>query len=99
MDKENIERYTLRRKDCPMRHENGNCLPHGGICTSVSDTVCEAMHNAYRAGKTAASTVKVQHGKWKAFYSNNIGIVYECSECGHLTLGISDYCICGAKMD
>ena len=47
----------------------------------------------------AADAEVVQHGKWKAVYSNNMGIVYECSECGHLTLGISDYCICGAKMD
>ena len=41
----------------------------------------------------------VRHGEWKAVYSNNMGIVYECSECGHLTFGTSDYCICGAKMD
>ena len=41
----------------------------------------------------------VRHGEWKVVYSNNMGIVYECSECGHLTFGTSDYCICGAKMD
>ena len=27
--------------DCPFRHENGNCLPHGGFCTSVPTTVCD----------------------------------------------------------
>lgn len=46
-----------------------------------------------------ADVAEVRHGNWKAVYSNNMGIVYECSECGHLTLGTSDYCICGAKMD
>ena len=39
------------RKDCPMRHENGNCLPCGGFCTAVIDTICEAMHNAYLMGQ------------------------------------------------
>lgn len=38
------------RKDCPMRHENGNCLPCGGFCTAVNDPICEALHNAYRDG-------------------------------------------------
>ena len=47
----------------------------------------------------AADVAKVRHGEWKAVYSNNMSIVYECSECGHLALGTSDYCICGAKMD
>ena len=38
------------RKNCPMRHENGNCLPCGGFCTAVNDSICEALHNAYRQG-------------------------------------------------
>lgn len=38
------------RKDCPMRHKNGNCLPCGGFCTSVNDPICEALHSAYRDG-------------------------------------------------
>ena len=29
------------RKNCPYRHENGNCLPVGGFCTAVSDEYCE----------------------------------------------------------
>ena len=40
------------RKDCPMRHENGNCLPAGGFCTAVNDSICEALHNAYRHGES-----------------------------------------------
>ena len=42
------------RKDCPMRHENGNCLPAGGFCTAVNNPICEALHNAYDAGCRAA---------------------------------------------
>lgn len=38
------------RKNCPMRHDNGNCLPCGGFCTAVNDAICEALHNAYRYG-------------------------------------------------
>ena len=38
------------RKNCPMRHENGNCLVAGGFCTAVNDPICEALHNAYDTG-------------------------------------------------
>lgn len=38
------------RKDCPMRHENGNCLVCGGFCLAVSNALCEALHNAYNKG-------------------------------------------------
>lgn len=40
------------RKDCPMRHENGNCTVAGGFCTAVNDPICEALHNAYECGKS-----------------------------------------------
>ena len=40
------------RIGCPMRHENGNCLVAGGFCTAVNTPICEALHNAYDAGKT-----------------------------------------------
>lgn len=40
-----------RDKDCPMRHDNGNCLSIGGFCTSVNDSICEALHNSYKHGK------------------------------------------------
>jgi hypothetical protein len=29
----------LDRANCPMRHENGNCLPAGGFCTAVNDEI------------------------------------------------------------
>lgn len=38
------------RKNCPMRHKNGNCMPCGGFCTAVNDEICEALHNAYNSG-------------------------------------------------
>lgn len=54
------------RKDCPMRHENGNCLPAGGFCTAVSNPICEALHNAYLSGYAACalkiSVKETDHG-------------------------------------
>ena len=41
---------TNKRKGCPMRHENGNCLPCGGFCLAVNDEICRALHNAYSHG-------------------------------------------------
>lgn len=43
------------RKDCLMRHKNGNCLPTGGFCTAVNDPICEALHNAFRCGGNFAA--------------------------------------------
>lgn len=42
------------RTNCPMRHENGNCLPQGEFCTAVSDSICEGLHRAYTRGENAA---------------------------------------------
>lgn len=33
------------RENCPMRLENGNCLPCGGFCTAVNDEICRALHD------------------------------------------------------
>ena len=43
------------RKDCPMRHENGNCTVIGGFCTAVNDPICEGLHHAYDSGYRAAA--------------------------------------------
>ena len=40
----------LDRMNCPMRAENGNCLPVGGFCTAVADIYCEIAHKAYDKG-------------------------------------------------
>ena len=46
-----------------------------------------------------ADVVEVRHGEWMVAYRGRSATVYECSECGHLEFGTSDYCVCGAKMD
>ena len=45
---------TNKRKDCPMRHKNGNCTVAGGFCTAVNDPICEALHNAFDCGYRSA---------------------------------------------
>ena len=46
---DNYSKYydQYARIDCPFRHKNGNCLPHGGFCTSVSlkDCIDIQKHN------------------------------------------------------
>lgn len=49
--------------------------------------------------KNKADLQEVRHGEWKVVYRNKVATVYECSICGHLDFGTSDYYICGAKMD
>lgn len=41
----------ISREGCPMRHENGNCLPCGGFCLSVNDEICKALCNAFKSGE------------------------------------------------
>ena len=47
-------KMTDKRKDCPMRHENGNCTVAGGFCTAVNDPICEALHSAFDCGYRSA---------------------------------------------
>lgn len=42
--------FELDRGNCPMRADNGNCLPVGGFCTAVSDIYCEIAHKSYGQG-------------------------------------------------
>lgn len=37
-------------ENCPLRHDNGNCLPVGGFCAAVCDEVCNAVRKAYGDG-------------------------------------------------
>jgi hypothetical protein len=55
-----------------------------------SEDVAESLYNA--------GYCKQREGEWKEVYRNNQATVYECTNCNHLSFGISDYCICGAKM-
>lgn len=58
---------TELRKDCPMRHENGNCLPVGGFCTAVNNLICEALHNAYYTGRCAVDNAEIRTEAIKEF--------------------------------
>lgn len=55
---------TDKRKDCPMRHENGNCTVAGGFCTAVNDPICEALHNAYDFGHREAALREQEERRW-----------------------------------
>lgn len=55
------------RKDCLMRHENGNCNVIGGFCTAVNDPICEGLHNAYDCGYCDGETRakrQQEHPQW-----------------------------------
>lgn len=45
---------TYKPKDCPIRHENGNCLVVGGFCPAVNVYMCEVVRNAYDSGRLSA---------------------------------------------
>lgn len=49
------EDILARVQNCPMRHENGNCMPLGGFCQGIhSPEICKAMHDAYNIGAKKA---------------------------------------------
>lgn len=73
------------------------------LCTTCDgDTMCKDISGCiieqYAEVLYNAGYRKQSEGEWVKVYQNKKAIVYECSNCGHLTLGTSDYCICGAKM-
>ena len=71
-----------------MRTVLGNCDPIGGFCTSVNESICEALHKVSRP-----------QGKWIEMYRNGFGnMIYMCSKCNFHTTK-SNYCPnCGAQM-
>ena len=89
-------------KDCPMRHENGNCLPLGGFCTA-NKNICEALHNAYEMGKSKQRT-----GKWIKLSRFKWIRTRKCDQCGNILdfdgvnagRGDANFCPnCGTKME
>ena len=54
------------REDCPMRHENGNCLPCGGFCLAVNDEICQALHQAYDKGRRSGYKEGYKEGNYDA---------------------------------
>lgn len=41
------------RVNCPMRHQNGNCLPVGRFCTAINDDMCARVRKACNDSKNA----------------------------------------------
>ncbi|MBQ7818480.1 MAG: hypothetical protein IJ341_02165 [Bacteroidales bacterium] len=67
----------------------------------MSDVKVIHKHRALNRNLKQLSTEHISErktGRWIKVYQNSKAIVYECSNCNHLTFGTSDYCICGAKM-
>lgn len=68
-------------------------------CDSMCNTRGYCAYCKVMAEQLYENNLRKQiEGEWKKVYQNNKAAVYECSRCGHLTLGTSDHCICGAKM-
>ena len=96
-----------RRKNCPMRHQNGNCTVAGGFCTAVNDPICDALHCAYDIGgcHALAKAKPVLHGRWKQ--SDFIPGMLACNSCGaqrnpNFKIGGGGWHFCpncGVKMD
>ena len=73
------------RRNCPMRHENGNCLPHGGFCTAVTEVICKALHNAYEHGLQDAAhqhKSRVSEEESEQDYTDIFGMCCDCVQQG-----------------
>lgn len=93
---------TIRHPKCHMRTVLGNCDPIGGFCTSVNESICEALHKVSRP-----------QGEWirDRYWSRGVGMgeeygfFYKCSLCeyevenGYTRCGFNFCPYCGAKMD
>ena len=44
--------------NCPMRREDGICLPRGNPCLVVSNGICRSLRNAYRDGVASVEVVR-----------------------------------------
>ena len=69
------------------------------IANRINNSVIQGWLNKIINDIPISGKIELKHGKWKVVYQNKKATVYECSECGHLAFGISEYCICGTKMD
>lgn len=72
-----------KRGACPMRHENGNCLPAGGFCTAVNDCICEALHNAFNSGVAAFANELIRQSKEAP--AEDVENVVRCKDCKRWT--------------
>lgn len=85
----NIDRHS----ECHMRTALGNCDPIGGFCTSVNESICEALHRVSRP-----------RGEWTDIYqlSTKGHITARCKNCKHKIIfqnKTPNFCPnCGAHM-
>ena len=85
------------RNICPMRHENGNCLVTGGFCTAVIDEICQALHNAYEAGRDSLGVTRCKDCKYCKEEGINPNRIYHCRKTGYLMSAEIDYSCPDAK--
>ena len=57
-------------ENCPMRHENGNCLPMGGFCNTLKSELCDALHQAFEKGYYAGVAAVINRNKEDTYDSN-----------------------------
>jgi hypothetical protein len=93
MEKENqiCEMAVMGCRKNPQAHTTEECIECGfknGMCD-----IYRLAEMLYTSGYR-----KERQGEWIKVYENKVATVYECSNCKHLTFGISEYCVCGAKM-
>lgn len=77
------------RINCPMRHENGSCLPCGGSCLAVSNEICRGFRNAYRDGANSwmlKQEPTVSEEKWIPV-GERLPMFDTCVFCGAVTDG------------
>lgn len=79
---------TDRHPECHMRTALGNCNPIGGFCTSVNESICEALHKVSRP-----------QGKWLfKEITDDYHVIGQCSICKERRR-VDNFCPnCGAKM-
>lgn len=72
------------------RYYADGCSTENGIVAYAINDILPRIINA--------ECRKPRDGEWKIVYRNKKATVYECTACGRLAFGTSDYCTCGAKM-
>lgn len=73
----NIEKYPK----CHMRTSLGNCDPIGGFCTSVNESICEALH---KVSRPTGEWIRISND----WIDGTCGARYfpiRCSVCGYST--------------
>ena len=92
---------TTRYPQCHMRTVLGNCDPIGGFCTSVNESICEALH---KVSRPQGEWIKGDYWTNGCGMSETYGYYYSCSLCNEEIIGDYDKCrynycpSCGCRM-